>query len=240
MIKASEVQYEVRRRLNRFNEDYSKKLTVPALDSYINEAIDILEENSAILYEVKQDRSISSLPLEVRDEKLSVINGEIKVSSQLPERWYKITRVSAKATHDKCKESKILTCRKYQTQKLSDSLKSPFLGPSFEWEETIWEFNTNKEIQVYHNGKFNISEVIIDYIKKHPRFQTPSLTENKRYQLASGETVTEDEGLYYDSHNQPRQIYDVAALVAMRDLSDLEDFQSQLNKIMFTNTHQLG
>lgn len=240
MITATEVQYEVRRRLNRFNEDYSKKLVVPAIDSYINEAISILEDNSAILYEVRGDVAINLLPLEVRDQSLKISKKDKKVSSELPPDWYKITRIVAIAKHPKCEGTRELVVRKYQTQKISDSIKSPYLEPSYEWEETIGIHDTDKYLEVYHNNKFSIEQVIIDYIKKHPKVYTPSLTEEGKYQLASGEWISEDQGLYLDSHNQARQAYDVAALIAMRDLSDMEDFQSQLNKIMFTNTHQLG
>lgn len=240
MIPATELHWEVRRRLNRFNSDHQKKITVPAMDSILNEALELLLQNATVFYEVREDMMLNLAPLEKRGIKLQVTQDGNKVRAELPEDWYKITRVVATATSPKCDSTEELIVRTFQTQKLSEGLISPYWKPSFEWRETIGLRNTEKYYDVYHNNDFTIQSVTIDYIKKHPRIQAPSLSEKGFYIDGYGNLAGEDKGLLLDSHYQKRQICDIAALIAMRDLSDIQDFQTQLNKIMFSNTPGQG
>lgn len=240
MIPSTELHSEVRRRLNRFNSDHQKKITPPSMDSIINEALELCIQASSVLYEVREDIAINLAPLEVRGKELEVINDNGKVKAVLPDDWYKITRATALAVHPKCNLEEELIIRNFQSQKLSEGLKSSNWSPSFEWRETIGIRNSEKYFDVYHNNLFIINKVKIDYIKKHPRIQAPSLAENGSYIDGYGNLITQDQGLLLDSHYQKRQICDVAALIAARDLSDIQDFQTQLNKILFSNTYQLG
>lgn len=239
MIPAPIVYWEVIRRVNHFNADYSKKLTVAAVVSIINESIQICQKNGAILYEVREDMAIDLEPLVERDKVLSIIKLKDKVQASLPEDQFKILRITAKAVSDKCSDPKEIIVRKIQHQKLSEALRSPFLKPSFEWEETIGIMNTHKNLDVYVND-FDIEYVTIDYIKKHPKFSAASLAFEGQYTEADGTIVSTDSGLYLDSADQMRIICDVAALIAARDLGDVTDFQTQLNKIMFSQQHFLG
>lgn len=240
MIPATELHWEVRRKLNRFNSDHQKKMTVPAMDSILNEALELVLQNAAVFYEVREDMMLNLAPLERRDVELQVTESDKKVKAKLPEDWYKITRVVAVATNKKCNSTDKLIVRTFQTQKLSEGLISPYWKPSFEWRETIGLRDTEEYYDVYHNDDFTIDSVLIDYIKKHPRIQAPSLSEKGFYIDGYGELAKEDKGLLLDSHYQKRQICDVAALIAMRDLSDIQDFQTQLNKIIFSNTPTQG
>lgn len=238
MIAPTILQSEVRRRIQRLNTDYSKKLTVPILDQMINEALQISVKNSLILFEVRDDIAVNLEPLMVRDKVLPVVLQNGKVQAELPSDQTKILRILAKASKPKCDE-KVLIVRRIQHQKLSEALRSPFLKPSFEWEETIGLLNTNKKLDVYQDG-FSISEIMIDYIKKHPRITTASLAEDGQYEDADGTIINEDAGLLLDSADQMRVICDIAALIAMRDVGDSQDYQTQLNKILFTQNLFLG
>lgn len=240
MISATTLQFETRRRINRFNTDYEKKLTVPVLDSIINEALELAFQQSALLFEVRDDIALNLDPLVKRDVSLSLTTDNKKVKASFKEDHYKILRLVAKATSDKCKEPKDLIVRLFQTQKVSEGLKSPYWKPSFEWEETIGVINNHEHLDVYHNNEFTINDVYIDYIMKHPKIATPSLTEKKSYINSAGETVFADQGLILDNALQMRQICDIAALIAARDLGDQLDFQTEVSKIQFSNTHYLG
>lgn len=240
MIAASELQFEVRRRLNRFNTDYEKKLTVPVLDVILNEALEICFQQSALLYEVRDDIAINLEPLVLREVPLGVKNLDSKVVSDLPRDFYKRLRVRAKAITKKCKDSKYLIVRPFQTQKLDEGLKSPNWKPSYEWEETIGIQNGADQYFTYHNNDFEIEEVYLDYIKKHPKISTPSLAQGGSYIDASNTRVIADQGLIMDNAYQKRQICDIAAMLALRDLGDSVDYQTQINKILFTNSHYLG
>ena len=238
MIASTILQYEVRRRWNRFMSDYAKKFTVADADSILTEATQFCIKNSLVLYEVREDLALDLEPLVVRDHVMTakLLTGKVQVD--LPEHL-KILRILAKANSTKCNDERSLIVRKIQHQKLSESLRSPFLKPSFEWEETIGILNTHKNLDVYVDG-FGISEVMIDYIKKHPDITTASLAEDGQYEAADGKIINTDSGLYLDSTDQMRTICDVAALIGMRDLGDTTDYQTQLNKIMFSQNLFIG
>ena len=51
MVKITKLHAEVRRRVNRFNTDYNKKLSVIAIDSALNESLEIWLENRSTLFE---------------------------------------------------------------------------------------------------------------------------------------------------------------------------------------------
>lgn len=239
MIASTILQSEVRRRIQRNNTDYSKKLTIPILDQCITEALQLCMKNSALLFEVRQDIALDLEPLVVRDMVLPVTTINNKVQAVLPIDQMKILRILAKASSTKCNDKKILIVRRVQHQKLSEALRSPFLKPSFEWEETVGLLNTHKFLDVYTDD-FSIDEIKIDYIKRHPRIVTPSLTEDGYYEDADGTIIATDSGLFLDSADQMRTICDVAALIALRDVGDVTDFQTQLNKIMFSQSLFLG
>lgn len=239
MVSSPRLMEELVRRVNHVNTDYAKLITVPAFDSIINEATEIGIDNSLILYEVREDIALDLEPLVVRDKVLEARKLTSKVQVSLPEDHLKILRITAKAVSTKCNSTKEIIVRKIQHQKLSEALRSPFWKPSFEWEETLGIMNTNKNLDVYIDG-FNIEEVYIDYIKKHPRIYTPSLADDGKYEDIDGNLIVQDAGLLLDSAHQMRKICDIAALIALRDLGNIEDFQTQLNKILFTQNHFIG
>ena len=238
MIAATVGQFEVRRRLNRFNTDYEKKLTVPIIDSIINEAIELVFQQSVIVYEVRDDIALNIDTLVKRGVELNFNKVKTKVQAKFKDKHYKILRLVVEATNKNCKDNKSLIVRLFQSQKLSEGLKSPYWKPSYEWEETIGIINNNELIDIYDNEEIEIKKVIIDYIEKHPIYATPSLSENGFYVNSGGETVSKDQGLILDEV-QARKIWDVAALIGLRDLGATNDFQAELNKILFSNTHFL-
>lgn len=239
MATARELHYEVRRRLNRFNSDYEKKLTISAIDSILTEAVQIVIQQSSLLYEVRDDIAANLDPLVVRDKELKVIPGEIKDIAKLPEDIYKLLRITCIAEKDIC-GTKSLIIRGHQTQKIDESLKSPNWKPSFEWEETIGLKANVSDYYVYHNKEFKIKSVTLDYIMKHPDIKTPSLKEDGRYIDANGNSIIKDQGLLLDNAYQKRLVCDVAELIAARDLGDNNNFQTQLNKIMISNNLYLN
>ena len=234
MIQATELQYETRRRLNRFNTDFEKKLTIPALDSILTEAVQIVIQQSALLYEVRDDIAANLDSIVLRDVKLKKIDGKEKDKVKLPNDFYKLLKIICTAQVDECPIKKLIV-RPFQTQKVEEALISPYWDPSYKWGETIGIKANATDYFVYHNDSFHIDSVYIDYMTLHPNIATPSLMEEGRYRNANGEVIVDDQGLLLDNAYQLRMVCDIATVIATRDLGDGEQYQTQINKILFNN-----
>lgn len=85
---------------------------------------------------------------------------------------------------------------------------------------------------MYKDSSFDLGELTIDYLKRLPDVAAPSLTKTGSYVNSEGDTLTEDRDLIISSTNLWRKIVDVATLIIQRDVSDVQGFQSQINKIL--------
>lgn len=240
MVKSTKLQAEVRRRINRFNTDYNKKLTVTAIDSALNEALEIWLENRSSLFETNANVRRDLMQLEVKNFKLKTLSkfSQDSIKAELPPDLFKITRRFCTAYKEGCGK-KTLNLVAVQTDDLTEALKSPYLSPSFEWEETLFD-DYQSSIIVYHKSSFEVQEVFIDYVKTHPRIQTPSLTASKQYVDSEGNIIKADVGLYLDNNYQYRKICDITALICLRDLGDIENYQTQINKILASDSLYMG
>ena len=240
MVKITKLHAEVRRRVNRFNTDYNKKLSVIAIDSALNESLEIWLENRSTLFETNANVRRDLMQLEVKSFKLSSVTkfNTDSIKAELPPDLFKITRRYCSAFKEGC-GTKTLNLVAVQTDDLTEALKSPYLSPSFEWEETLFD-DYQSSIIVYHNASFKIKEVYIDYLKTHPRLQAPSLTASKQYVDSEGDIIKQDVGLFLDNNYQYRKICDIAAFISLRDLGDVQDYQSQISKILSTESIYMG
>ena len=70
MIKATKLQEEYRRHLNRLNTDCEKSVSISDGDAYINEAIDIIFENLVVKFEINDLVRNHLRQLEVSNHKI--------------------------------------------------------------------------------------------------------------------------------------------------------------------------
>ncbi len=235
MIPAVRLQNEFNRKFNRIGSDYGKNLSVQEIDGFLNEAKDLILENFSVRPEFNTLVRNHLRQLEVKDHCLECKTEENKdyCVMKFPEGFYSLLRQVALAETSDCDEDpRELLIHMVQSHKLTETLKSPNWEPSFEWEETIAD-EGDKGLQVWHNGKFEIKEICIDYLKFLPNIYTPSLmADGQVYEDQDGEERESDVDLKIDSTYLWRKIIDVALLIAQRDLSDYGEFQTQLNKIL--------
>lgn len=241
MLKATKLHAEVRRRLNRFNTDYEKKLSVIQIDSLIQEAVEIWVENRATLYQTNDEVQRDLAILEVKNYCKPVKKfDERSVYIDLPHNYVKLTRRTCKAVKESCGSSeRELTCIAFQADDLTEGLKSPFLEPSFEYEETI-AYESGTQYIVFHNNKFKINTICLDFLRQPLLPCAPSLTENGSYIDGEGNVIKKDIGLELDNNFQPRKIADIASYLGMRDFGDTADYQSMIQKIIFTDQVYIG
>lgn len=231
-IKATQLHYDFIRKFNRINSASGRYISVAERDSYLTEAYHIYFENRAALVDVNPLVRNDLRQFEIKRECItpSRNNGESSFIPY-PENFYSLLRTATIASTDECGEEKELLTHKIQSDDISESLKSPFWKPSYEYEETFAD-EAQDGLYIYHNGVFNIIRVCIDYLKKPGVIRAPSLAINGNYIDANGETVTQDVDLELDSTFAWRKITDIAVLIAARDVSDVQEFESQLGKIL--------
>lgn len=230
-IKVIKLHYEVKRKLNRINTSYSSNLSVVDLDSALNEAKDIVYENYAAILEKNTTIRNHMRELEVKGKALlPVAKFENYSAYRIPLDCYRLMRQVVVATRELC-DSRSLIVRMRQTDDVSEILVDPYRKPSFDYEETIAD-EAGSDVIVYKDSSFDLGELTIDYLKRLPDVAAPSLTKTGSYVNSEGDTLTEDRDLIISSTNLWRKIVDVATLIIQRDVSDVQGFQSQINKIL--------
>lgn len=233
MVAATKLQFEFRRRLNRIDSKLKKDFEPDEIDSYLNEAKDILYSKRLDLLETIPQIREELKALEVKELCLSCkahkTNKDACVVT-LPEDYYRKSRYRALIFKDANCGDKDAFVRLLSSDKLTEALKDPMRDPSYEYEEVLMDEFDGGFI-VYHNRKFDVKKICIDYFKKLKDIASPSLTTEKKYTNSSGELIEVDQGLVIDNPVFVNLLLDIAALSAGRDLGAVQDFQTQLNKI---------
>jgi hypothetical protein len=228
MIKSTELQFEFTRRFNRINSGGKRYISPPVVDSYLNEGQDIFFENRAGVYKTSPLAKEDLRVLEEKQKCFSVKKFDDRSDYiVLPKNFYKILRVEAKIS---CPTCPTISAKVHEiiNHDLAEALIDPNWKPSYNYAETFYEI-AGDELIIYHNGEFKIEEVCIDYLRKPNKIYTPSLTPDKSYVSASGELISSDSDCEL---NQGRKIVDIAVLIASRDLTDVPEYEMQLQKIL--------
>ena len=235
MISAKSIQEEYRRHLNRIYADADQRINVIDADGFINEAIDLVFENYAIKFESNSFLRNTLRQLEVKKYKYKPknITKVDKDTSKInyPDRFYLLTRQSLTACKDDCVDEKNLDLAMLQSSDLNSALRDPNWEPSFEWEQALVE-DAGDSLYIYHNCKFKIKEVEIDYLMKPNHIATPSLIKNGASYIKDGKTITSDINFEMDSTFFWRKAVAVAVLLTQRALGDVTDFQTQFQVIL--------
>lgn len=244
MIDARTVHNHVKRKLNRINSKYSGYVSPADIDEYINEGMSVWVKNNLAKSEVNSETRVDLMALEIKDMELDITGvSNNKVVARLPDNHLKTIRRRLKASVD-CTATKYQDCegctgrdikvRIAQSGELDDLLDDPYWEPSFEWRETIGD-EAHDGLHVWTKGKFKVDKVLIDYYRKPLEVRCPSLMGG--FYTIGNKTYRNDTGLELDQSYQVNEITDLAVLFILRDLSDGQDYQTQINKIQ--NTQQI-
>lgn len=235
MIPAKVLQEEYHRQLNRINAEYNQRISVIDSDGFINEGIDTVFENLAIKFESNSLVRNHLRQLEIKKftykpkQIVKVDKDTSKVS--YPKEFYLLTRQSLVACKEHCSVERVLDLTMIQSSDLNSALKDPNWEPSYEWEQALVE-DAGNDLYIYHNCKFNIKSVEIDYLKKPNHIATPSLIKNGASYIKNGKTISEDINLEVDSTYFWRKAVQVAVLNTKAALGDVQDYNAELNTIL--------
>lgn len=229
MIKATKLQEEYRRHLNRRNSSYAKAISVADGDAYLNAAIDLIYENLVIKFETTD---LIRNHLRILQEEESIIVEKIDENRSrisLPEDYYKLLRARAHVCKGKCE--KYIDIQVVQTSDINKTLKDPFWKPSFEWERLFGKEMGDYFI-LYHNCDFNPKEVEFEYLRKIKHIATPSLTPNGSYINSEGVIINQNQNFEIDSTSLWLRVAKLAAVMTLNDMGDVQDFQSQMQELL--------
>lgn len=230
-IKATLLQSEYRKALNRLNSNLNKRVPIIDGDKYINEAIDFVFENFATKFELNSTVRNHLRQLEVKREPLKITEKEGYIEAELPEGYYMSTRQFGEGSVEGCDKKRLIDLYVIQTSDITNSLKDPFWKPSFEWEEALIEEAGNNLI--IYPGDIKFDKIYIDYLKKPNHIATPSkIAEGQIYKTADGRTIEKDIDFEVDSTFIWRKVVRVAALNTLLDMGDVQNYQAQLQNIM--------
>jgi hypothetical protein len=238
VIACEKFHYAFLQKANHSNASYLKQLSVAQRDFYFNQALEEIFENLVKVPEIDSTIRNHLRQLERKSVVLSVEPRDGYVVAKYPADFYRRLRQTAIATKGGCGERELII-HVISSDKLTESLKSPNIKPSFEYEETLGD-DGEEGLYVWHNGEFGISKVILDYIRKPAPILCPKLPGCEQYIDLMGSTITQNSDFEIDSTYLWRMIVDVAVLAAKRDHGDIANYQTQLNSIIFKQGEKLN
>lgn|SRR5690554_5724260 len=228
MIDARSFHNECRRKINRINTGFSQHVKVPDLDEYINEALYTWHRNNSAKVEINSETRNDLRIFEIKNRSLEFENMDDRVVSKFPQDFYKMLNQKVIGVNDKCSE-RTINVRVLQSGEINDLVYDPYWEPSFEWMETIGD-EANDGFHIWHNNKFEVKQVVVDYIRKPKEVRCPSLMKEGFYTIGT-KRYENDSPMELDPE-RAHEVSDLVALFVARDISDSQEYQSQIDKIL--------
>ena len=156
-------------------EQVKERYLVKAEQNGTNDGIAVDNYRFSLLFNEAQNKFLT-LHLQNRGvddvryiQKFLVLDKNISYSSilqnkynfKLPEDYFDLADVRAKAEKEKCKA--IIHLQEIQTENLTDLLQDEFYKPSFEWRESLYTVNSDL-LSVYVDN-FKVSEILLNYYR---------------------------------------------------------------------------
>ncbi len=231
MIKVQKLHFELKKRLNRIFSDNERALTVVDVDSYLNQAKEILLENYTVIVEKNRTLSDRLRSLEVKNKKLEYLSKDNKsYVFKLPSDHYTtLNRYAIGSTKD-CDTTDEIFVNNIFTHKIQESLRDSNTSPNFNWRETF----SNEDslgLHIYHNNLLTIEEVYVDYLKWIPDVAYVTGVANRLYINQDGDTITQDLHLMIDDKILWIKLVDLAEYLVRKNFE--ENYQATLESILF-------
>ena len=231
MIAATELHYEFRKKFNRGDKEFNVNIFVPDVDSYLNEAQELWFKNRVVAAQTNSEVRNDLRQFEVKAKKIKAKRVDAETYEvEYPEAFYKLLRAEALATKKPCGDKR-LKVHIFQADDLNESLRDPNWEPSYEFEETLGDEYSNG-LTLYAKDDFTIKEGILTFYRKPAKIAAPSLVEGESYVNSAGKKVDRDQGFEVTSTYAYRNVVDMAVLMALRDYNLIQDYQTQLDKIL--------
>lgn len=231
MIKVQRLHFELKKRLMRIFSDHQSALTVVDVDSYLNQAKEILLENYTVIVEKNRTLSDRLRSLENKNTKLSYISKNNKsYIFKLPTDHYTTLNRYAIGNAVGCDIQGEIFINNIFTHKVEESLRDSNTRPDYNWRESF----SNEDslgLHIYHNNALEVSEVYIDYLRWIPDVAYYGGVKNGLYINQDGDTITEDHHLMIDDKIVWIKIVDLAEYLIRKNFD--ENYQATIESILF-------
>ena len=235
-ISANKLVYDFQRKLNATLSGRNKNYRIVDIVSYLNEALEIWYENKVFAAETNDKTKHDLRQFVVAKHEITCEEVDCDCCiAKFPEDYYKTLDIEVKACNEECCpgiEKKI--CPKNpQFDDKNVARKTDHWGADFKWEQLIFK-EVSDGILIYHEGEMTINGVCIDYYRKPKYIQAPNLVEceDHIYRNWDDKLITSNVNFEVDSTFANRQVSDIAVLNAERDSGNLQQYQTQLQKIL--------
>jgi hypothetical protein len=233
MVPGRRLYNEFNRRYRRINSSANSQLPVVDVCSFLTEAVHIYIGNLAKNVEENTEFKSILSPLEEKGKELEIVRvTSDSVIFKRPKDFFRKNIFWVKAEREGCGE-KDLDVIFIRSNALQGALRDPLWEPSFQYEETIAD-ESNEGFHVYYKpGDFKILSARMDYIKLHGPIDVPSVvSSDEEYRNYDGQIIKRDSNLLLTDPEAARTIVDIAVLISSRDTGSVQDFQTQLSKMM--------
>lgn len=230
MIPAREVVYAFRQYYDRYEGQRSPSLNIIDECFHIDQAIQRFIEASIKLAETN---SLYRNDLRVLERKYINLKktdkGDKYVVFEYPEDYLKLLRANVYVTKENC-GSKEISATIAQSDDLNYMLSNVHWKPNFGWEQAIAD-EADKGLYVWSDNDFSIENVVVDYFRKHVRFQCPSLSKDGKYFTGGGtDLVSEDTGIELPD-NTLHKIINIAVILAHTNQNNTNEVANRIRLI---------
>lgn len=255
----------IRRKVHRINSEKGASLSTIDVDEYINDAICAYYENIVQLFETTGQKREELRCFELKKKYYPCKKvDDVCCLMEFPDNYYRLLRQKVIATREGCYEEECedkncydlddttdcscksqkreIIIRVWQTDDLDEGLQSCFWEPSWLWSEAIGD-EGGEGLYVWHNDEFQVEEVCIDYLRRPGLVMSPSLIENNCGPYEDSRTcdiITKDKEIDDFTPESIKKILDIAVLMALRDLGEVRDYQTQYDRILKTDKIHLN
>lgn len=227
-----EMQYDVKKKINKLDSQQNRNLLIPEIDWALNEAM------SLFIKMIAQPRNKSNLGFEtsqrtIDDIRTIVVNNDnsptyqpiLNNISSLPEDYLHFIRGYVNMNKGNCLNVK---ARLHIRQHDDEFEESPFDKSSFTWRTINGVFFENG-VKFYTDDTFTIDKFYISYIRKPKYMHNAQDFRNGTYKLPSGESLTGSVNCELPEHTH-REIVDIAVLLLTGELQ-IPDYEVKMTKL---------
>lgn len=226
MYSIKNAHYKFKRRANKVDGLKNSNFLVPQIDEYIWEGYIIWLEAICEELEVNQKRREDIRELEVKNCELVPVKEDDYYTAFLPKDYYRYLESYSVVYTNTCPKKAI---KNYFIQKDDVYENDTMYNSSYVFERINIDLSNNK-LYIYSDD-LKIDSVKLTYIRKPLRPANPQDYITGKYNLPDG-TPALQQDIEIDSTFQIEKIIDIAVLIAMRDVGNSIDFDTQLNKIL--------
>jgi len=235
MVYVEELHYEFELGRNTVHAGAQGDISAVDVDAYLNRSKDIILERYDEI--VEKNRVIEN-----HLRTLEVTKDLIKINSKdgidvfgLPKNYYNYLRVTAKACNleNDCKEPvKLKTVKYTQQDDLEESFKDPFRTPNWNWLRGLYNF-TNEGLEFYHNGKYDLKELTLTYIKYLPDVACATCVKKGKYLKSDQRTAIVNNRNLDLPRNETlwRKIVEIAVYLHKKDVDD--NYKEDIETFLF-------